>query len=635
MDKRQKMMQQWYLDEEIKIIQELHKTYSEALKDINRNIKKQMERFDPETGDLPQSAIYQIKYQQMLKGQVEDVLNNLQTSQYLLMSDYLDGCYEDGFVGSVFDMHGQGVPLMMPIDRNAMVQAVTLDSKISKGLYTRLGEDITALKKKITSEVSRSILNGTSYAETARQLAGITRIGYNNAIRITRTEGHRIQVTATMDAMEAAKDRGADVVKQWDSTLDGRTRPSHRRVDGEIRELDESFSNGLKFPGDADGRAAEVINCRCALLERARWAVGSGFTKRNNFTGELETFDTPDDYAKFKKDFFSNENVKYMNYVQQMQNKYGTSNFHKVLEQMTDREYKHYSKLLNDNPIYSKVTVATEQVSVRLTDLLSECKTTGDISTVTQSYFRDKVGSKIHTVDFGKCDVDAAKEMAAMLDELDDTYKSSLVSVRVTYMSDMYGGKTTPTRESFQKFIDTGDHSVLESHMELNENILRSKKAIENSFKADSRSQYGVVAPLAWVDEKYASVSTLVHEYGHTICPGKANEIYQSMTGGFHPDFMSLRRQYNMYMRDLHNKQSEIQAIRDSFTGQPDGLRLGIEAAKDVQAEYDAMCISRYSKDSVGEFIAEAFCDALLNSNPKPASVKVLETIMKIYGKGE
>lgn len=46
-----------------------------------------------------------------------------------------------------------------------------------------------------------------------------------------------------------------------------------RKVDGEIREIDEKFSNGLMFPGDPSGGAAEVVNCRCSLLERARWTL--------------------------------------------------------------------------------------------------------------------------------------------------------------------------------------------------------------------------------------------------------------------------------------------------------------------------------------------------------------------------
>lgn len=94
-----------------------------------------------------------------------------------------------------------------------------------------------------------------------------------NAMRITRTEAHRISQQAAYDALKKAKDNGADVVKQWDATLDKRTRPSHARVDGEIRELDEPFSNGLMKPGDPRGRAAEVINCRCQLLQRARCAL--------------------------------------------------------------------------------------------------------------------------------------------------------------------------------------------------------------------------------------------------------------------------------------------------------------------------------------------------------------------------
>lgn len=38
-------------------------------------------------------------------------------------------------------------------------------------------------------------------------------------------------------------------------------------------EPDEKFSNGLMFPGDPNGGAAEVVNCRCTSDTRARWAL--------------------------------------------------------------------------------------------------------------------------------------------------------------------------------------------------------------------------------------------------------------------------------------------------------------------------------------------------------------------------
>ena len=353
MNRRQKLVQQQFLNNEQAVIRRLEQVYGVALKDIDDEIEKLMKRFDPDTGDLPQSVIYQIKYQEMLKAQVEGILKEMQTKQFLTVSDYLDLCYEDGFVGSLFDLHGQGVPMAMPLNQESMVKAVQLDSKISKGLYTRLGEDVDLLKKKITAQVSRSIATGVSFQQTAKQLAGYTRIGYNNAIRIARTEGHRIQCSASHDAAQQAKDRGADIVKKWDATLDGKTRESHVAVDGQIREVDEKFSNGLMYPGDPAGGAAEVINCRCGYLQKARRWLDGSFTKVNNFTKQIESFDSPEDYEEFKKGFFSPENKKFMNYAQQMEDKYKTKDWNKILDQMSDREYKHYSKLLANNPLYN------------------------------------------------------------------------------------------------------------------------------------------------------------------------------------------------------------------------------------------------------------------------------------------
>ena len=369
MNRRQLLVQKQFLNNEKAVVDRLQYIYDQSLFEINSKIRNLefdigdlQEVYDWMDDDDPkkeiiksriQSKIYQKNYQQILSDQVGGILKQMQKDQYLTISDYLDVCYEDGFVGSLFDLHGQNVPMMMPIDQEAMTKAIQLDSKISEGLYTRLGEDVDVLKKRITSEVTRSIATGVSYDMVAQRLAGQTKIGFNKAVRIARTEGHRIQCSAANDAAHKARDRGADVMKQWDATLDGKTRPSHRAVDGEIRELDKPFSNGLDFPGDPDGGAAEVVNCRCAYLQRARWAIQGGFTKWNNFTGQLESFESPEAYEEFKKSFFSDENAKYMDYVQKMQDKYGTKNLAKLLDSMTEREYNHYSKLLANNPVYN------------------------------------------------------------------------------------------------------------------------------------------------------------------------------------------------------------------------------------------------------------------------------------------
>lgn len=369
MNKRQKIVQQQFIGNEEAVIGRLKQVYNKSLQDITEKaqaLHEEIEKLTAVYDDIEdeaekavlksriQSKVYQKQYQESLKKQVSDILDNMQENEYKTVAEYLDKCYEEGFVGTLYDLQGQDIPLCFPLDQESMVRAVQLDSKISHGLYTRLGEDVAVLKKKITAQVSRGIATGMTFKQVAQQLSGHTKIGYNNAIRIARTEGHRIQCQAGMDACYKAKDRGANVVKQWDSTLDAKTRESHVAVDGEIRELDEKFSNGLMFPGDPSGAAAEVINCRCALLQRARWAVGGSFTKMNNFTKQLESFESPEEYDEFKKAFFSKENRNYMNYVQKMEDKYKTKDFRKVLDKMTDEEYDKYSVFTTENPIFNR-----------------------------------------------------------------------------------------------------------------------------------------------------------------------------------------------------------------------------------------------------------------------------------------
>ena len=273
LNKRQKEILQVQLDNEKAVLKKLESNYKDALGEINGKIEMLMARQD---ADL-QHVIYQVQYQQALRTQVQAILENLQTNEFGTIAEYLAKSYEDGFIGTMYDLQGQGIPLIFPIDQKAVVDAIQNETKLSDTLYAKL--DIKEFKKKINGEISRGLSTGQMFSEISRNIASWANIEKNKAMRITRTEAHRIQCKATSDAQHKAKEKGADVVKQWDSTLDSKTRESHVAMDGEIAELDDTFSNGLEYPGDPKGSAEEVINCRCALLQRARWALGNDYTK--------------------------------------------------------------------------------------------------------------------------------------------------------------------------------------------------------------------------------------------------------------------------------------------------------------------------------------------------------------------
>lgn len=320
-NKREKEVQQSLLDSEEAAIKELEKQYARALKDITDKVKSfqadidlldqalSQDGLDDATKALLQSQkrskVYQQNYQKALKGQVSGVLDKLHGDNYTTIDKYLKSCYETGYIGTMYDIAKQGVPIIAPIDQAAAVKAILTDSKIVEGYYNHLGVNYDKLKKTITQEISRGIASGLPYSDIARNINNVSSSGLYNAKRIARTEGHRIQQTSSRDAQYAAKKKGCDVVKQWDASLDGRTRDSHARVDGEIRELDEEFSNGLMFPGDPSGSAAEVINCRCTSNTRARWALDDGELQTLKERAEYFGLDKTANFEDYKQKYLT------------------------------------------------------------------------------------------------------------------------------------------------------------------------------------------------------------------------------------------------------------------------------------------------------------------------------------------
>ena len=345
-----------------------------------------------------QTIIYQKKYQEALKEQLDDVLDKLNSNQFDTIDKYLHVCYENGYIGTMYDLQHQGIPLAVPMNQKNIVKAIQVDTKLSSNYYKsnplkgRLAEDVDRLKTSIRAELSRGIANGSSWNDVAVKIAKgmnnpIDR-AYKDAIRIARTEGHRIQQSATLEAQKVAKDKGADVLKQWDSTMDSKTRPTHQRLDGQLREIDEPFEIDGKtamFAGDF-GIPSEDINCRCIITQRARWALDEEELDTLKERAEFFGLDKSEDFEDFKKKYLKlPENADTMKI--------------EILQQPIKSKDEHYKKLLDSlegmskvayNPVHNHSKVLSEEEIIKA--LAGGDKTSGSCASVGLAYVGQKQG---------------------------------------------------------------------------------------------------------------------------------------------------------------------------------------------------------------------------------------------------
>lgn len=297
MNKREVEVQRALLAREKRAMTELKVIYSVALDDVKREILRL------KAMESTQSRIYQIEYQRALMTQLEAIVTALNGKNYLTVMEYLSDVYEDGYWGVFYNLQGQGIPLIVPIPQD-QIAMVVLNTYGEVPLSERLWKNADDLKNRIRGELSRGIAQGMAYSDIARNLANQIDADYKKTLRIARTEGHRVGQASSYNASLVASENGADIVKQWDATLDGRTRPTHREADGQIRAINEPFSVGMasgQYPGGT-GVAKEDINCRCVSLQRARWALEGeeDSTKWDNTINQHVIVNDSDDFNDFK-----------------------------------------------------------------------------------------------------------------------------------------------------------------------------------------------------------------------------------------------------------------------------------------------------------------------------------------------
>lgn len=159
---------------------------------------------------------------------------------------------------------------------NALAELSSTDPDVMARYFTRMRRD-----KRFDAAVRQAIAEGRAVPADLR-----ARIVGRYSDRLLQLRGETIARTETMaalnqsgvEAMRQAVDSGAvkadTVTKTWHTARDPRVRDSHAEIDRQSVGLDGLFGNGLQYPGDPAGGAAETANCRCWMETKIDFTAG-------------------------------------------------------------------------------------------------------------------------------------------------------------------------------------------------------------------------------------------------------------------------------------------------------------------------------------------------------------------------
>lgn len=139
----------------------------------------------------------------------------------------------------------------------------SIDQRLSR-LADLIGQDTA---KQVTAAIRAGELSGFSIAETSRLVQQSVYGEQMTDVRATRIARTESASAMSGGAYDQAQSLGIFQSKEWVGFEDGKTRETHLTCMGQGRiPMEAAFSNGLMYPLDPAGDAAEVINCRCQPL---------------------------------------------------------------------------------------------------------------------------------------------------------------------------------------------------------------------------------------------------------------------------------------------------------------------------------------------------------------------------------
>lgn len=255
-----------------------HKITDKIIKDMENNAKKvYQEKFEEMKKDIimlyilaDKEEITPLERYNLMQKKLHKLWNKLTetiTETNLTTIKNINKVFKN-----VYDINYKKMAEELSLLLAVNIEPQTITLKELKDIQTPLYEiaidkvkDYNTTKREFKTLLTRSAINGMNLDNVLAETQKLVEKKINAILRIARTEITRLENKARIDT---ANQFDGIKYKIWNTRQDEKVRPKHKEVENVKVLKNKPFIVGgeeLMYPGDPNGSASNIINCRCFL----------------------------------------------------------------------------------------------------------------------------------------------------------------------------------------------------------------------------------------------------------------------------------------------------------------------------------------------------------------------------------
>lgn len=258
-----------YLDSLIdKAEEEITKLYARRMKQILKQIQKMYEKYEKDgvltMAEMSKFGRLDKSMDAILKELLKTQKDAYKIAQTTMERQYLVNYFMSAYL---FEFQAQEQLGFGMLSREMLEAAI--ENKIDQMKLSKLLERNRAdIVHRIKTDIQQGLIAGESYGKMANRIIKSVGFDAHKARTVARTEAHRCQIQGRLDSAKKASET-VKMQKMWDATLDSRTRPAHRKLDGKVVDWDANFTSTAGGHGPGPGlmmSPGDDINDRCTVV---------------------------------------------------------------------------------------------------------------------------------------------------------------------------------------------------------------------------------------------------------------------------------------------------------------------------------------------------------------------------------